>query len=582
MKAAAPKNGPFWNKKPDRTAWAGRIVPSKKEKIEMSRYVGIDIGLGTAHKAAVVDGAHRRGKAFTVEVSREGLEELLRRATEETEEAVKFVIEPTGLAWVPVAAYAKAAGHQVYMVKPQKTSDLRKFLKKHTKTDGIDAEANARVPQVDPEGVHELQLPVPEQMALQRLVKRRERLAGEVADQKRRVHALMVMVNPRLMPVLGDAAFSQAGRAFLRQYADPELVVKAGSEKLKKFWKKHSPGADVEERIERIVQACRTAVELYESLRQKQKLPFNYADVQEELQGELDWMEHAEQQVERLEQQIAVLYERWDPNHTLEQICGIGATIAPALDALLGNVLRFRNGRQVTSFSGLCPRKKQSGNSDPAMPITKSGHRLLKKYFYLAADVARQWDPEFAAYYARRWARGDHHNRILVALARKMVLRVYALLRRREQARQAGASQAAVSFLLRDPATGQTVDKKQARTLIVENYTRAAVAGERLKSNAANKKGTALAKKEWPSKDATSRNTMPVSEITQASQGGNSVVDVHAVYRQHQLPRGGGLISVADVVKLLLEKRLDGAVDFLGKSCGNSSLPSVEPTEKKS
>jgi hypothetical protein len=98
--SCSPKNGPFWNKKPDRTAWAGRIVPSKKEKIEMSRYVGIDIGLGTAHKAAVVDGAHRRGKAFTVEVSREGLEELLRRATEETEEAVKFVIEPTGLAWV--------------------------------------------------------------------------------------------------------------------------------------------------------------------------------------------------------------------------------------------------------------------------------------------------------------------------------------------------------------------------------------------------------------------------------------------------------------------------------------------------
>ena len=71
------------------------------------------------------------------------------------------------------------------------------------------------------------------------------------------------------------------------------------------------------------------------------------------------------------------------------------------------------------------------------MPITKAGQRLLKKYFYLAADVARQWDAEFAAYYARRYARGDHHNHIMIALARKMALRVYALLKRREKARQA-------------------------------------------------------------------------------------------------------------------------------------------------
>ena len=33
------------------------------------------------------------------------------------------------------------------------------------------------------------------------------------------------------------------------------------------------------------------------------------------------------------------------------------------------------------------------------MPITKAGQRLLKKYFYLAAETARQWDREFAAYY---------------------------------------------------------------------------------------------------------------------------------------------------------------------------------------
>jgi transposase len=539
----------------------------------MSRYVGIDLGIRTGHEVAVLDGANRRGKPFRVEVSREGFEELLRRASEGAEGPVKIVMEPTGLAWVPVAAYMSAAGHQVHLVKPQKVSHLRKFLKQHTKSDRIDAETTARLPQVDPDGVHELQLPTPLQMTLQRLVKRRDRLSREVGDQKRRVHALMVMANPGLMRALGDSAFSQAGRALLRKYADPETVAKLGREKLKKFWKKHSQGPIDEERMERIFQACATATELYKELRQSERLPFDYAGVQEELQAELDWMEQAEQQIQRLQEQITSLYDRWDPDHTLEQIRGIGSTIAPAIDALVGNVGRFHNSRQFTSYSGLCPRKKQSGLSDPAMPITKSGQRLLKKYFYLAADVARQWDPEFAAYYARRYARGDHHNRIMVALARKMAVRVYALLKRREQARQAGASQP-VSFVLRDPETGKTVDNKQARALIEEKYTRAAVNTEKQKLVPGRKaEGTGPAKTEWPSEDATSKHAVPRSRITQALQQDNRLN-----YRE-SYPRGGGLMSVSDILKAMLEN-MDDPVDFLRKTCGNDSSPKVKSSRK--
>ena len=358
----------------------------------MNRYVGMDLGISTPHRVAVLDGAERRGKPFAVEVSREGFEELLRRATEGVDGPVKIVMEPTGLAWVPVAAYMSAAGHQVHLVKPQKVSHLRKFLKQHTKSDSMDAETNARLPQVDPKGVHELQLPTPEQMALRRLVNRRERLAQEAGDQKRRVHALMVMANPPLMAALGDAAFSQAARAFYREHADPETVVQMGRERLKKFWKKHSQGPVDEQLIGRIFQACSTTTALYAELRRSQKLPFDYSEVQEEFRAELDWMEHAEREVQQLEERIAPLYDRWDPAHTLEQIRGIGGIIAPAIEALVGNIGRFHNGRQLTSYSGLCPRKKQSGLSDQAMPITKCGQRLLKKYFYLAAGVARQVD----------------------------------------------------------------------------------------------------------------------------------------------------------------------------------------------
>jgi len=531
----------------------------------MNRYIGMDLGLSGKHRVAVLDGAERLGKPFSVEVSAEGFEQLLQRATAGAEGPVKFVLEPTGLAWVPVAAYMAAAGHQVHLVKPQKVSHLRKFLRQYTKTDSVDAETNARLPQVDPKGVHELRLPTPEQMALRRLVNRRERLTQQVGDQKRRVHALMVMVNPPLMSALGDAAFGQAGVAFFRHHADPAPVVKMGREKLRQFWKRHTKGPVNTDLVDRVFKACCTTAELYADLRRTGKLPFDYSEVQEELRAELDWMEHAELEAKRLEIRISEIYNRLDPDHTLEEIRGIGEVIAPSIEALVGDIERFHNTRQFISFSGLCPRKKQSGVSDQPMPITKAGQRLLKKYFYLAADVARQWDPEFAAYYARRYAQGDHHNHIMIALARKMVLRVYALLKRREkarQARQAGGSAEPVSFVLRNPVGGAAVNKKQARALVLEKYTRAVANPERYKRERARlgkATGTGPAKSEWPSKDATSRRAVPSPQIPQARMMRN-LVDV-----EH---RGEGWTSIGDVLNRVLKNTpVEKHVDRKRKSC---------------
>jgi transposase len=553
----------------------------------MQRYVGIDLGLGTQHEVAVLDGSEPRGKPFKVEVSRAGFQKLLQRATEGAQGPVTVVMEPTGLAWVPVAAHVSAAGNKVCLIKPQKAHDLRRFLEKYTKTDPIDADTAARVPQIDPDGVNELELPRPELMELRRLVKRRDRLAQEVGDQKRRVHALMVMVNPPLMKALGESAFSQAGRALLRQYADPEAVVKMGRAKLKKFWQKHSHGPADEGLMERVLQACSTSAELYSELRQNGQIPFDYEAIQLELKAELDWMEHAEKEIQRIEQRIAVVYDRWDSDHTLEQIQGIGAVIAPAIEALVGNILRFHNGRRFVSFSGLCPRKKKSGQSDPAMPITKAGQRLLKKYFYLAADVARQWDPEFAAYYARRYACGDHHDHIIIALARKMALRVYALLKRREQARRAGST--TVSFALRHPETGATIDKKQARQLVLQKYTREAADPARHKRDRAQrgKAGAGPAKKEWPSKDATSKHAAPAASVSQAEdasnrrpeaadaeQDGGRMRQQPTTFMQPDRPRQrqGGWMSAGEILaNLLANMPLEQRVDILRKSCESTS-----------
>jgi hypothetical protein len=59
-------------------------------------------------------------------------------------------------------------GHAVYRVSSAGAADLRKFLRRHSKPDGIDAGTLARVPLADPGGPQELELPGPDAAALDR------------------------------------------------------------------------------------------------------------------------------------------------------------------------------------------------------------------------------------------------------------------------------------------------------------------------------------------------------------------------------------------------------------------------------
>ena len=52
---------------------------------------------------------------------------------------LEVVMEPTGPAWLPIAVFFAARGHEVFRVSSQKAADLRRFLSRHAKTNGIDA-----------------------------------------------------------------------------------------------------------------------------------------------------------------------------------------------------------------------------------------------------------------------------------------------------------------------------------------------------------------------------------------------------------------------------------------------------------
>jgi len=119
------------------------------------RLVGIDLGIASAHTVRVLDESGEiiaKRKAWpTVESLGEVEAAALAGAPDGTR--LEVVIEPTGPAWLAIAVFFSNRGHVVHRVSSAKASDLRKFLSRHTKTNGIDADTLARLPLIDPAGL---------------------------------------------------------------------------------------------------------------------------------------------------------------------------------------------------------------------------------------------------------------------------------------------------------------------------------------------------------------------------------------------------------------------------------------------
>jgi transposase len=112
----------------------------------------------------------------------------------------------------------------------------------------------------------------------------------------------------------------------------------------------------------------------------------------------------------------------------IQQIPGIGPTIAAILVAEIGDVHRFASPDHLTSWCGLTPRHRESDTTIKRGPITKQGSRLIRWAMIEAAQKLRteSWLRDERERIAQR-----RNNRQIAktAIARKMIVLVYYGLR---------------------------------------------------------------------------------------------------------------------------------------------------------
>jgi transposase len=419
------------------------------------RLVGIDLGIISAHTVRVLAGDGSvicRRKAVPthdslVEVERAAL------AGAALGTRLEVVLEPTGPSWLPIAVFFSGRGHTVYRVSSAKAHDLRRVLSRQAKSNGIDADTLARLPLVDPAGLHPLELPGAERAALDRRVRVCDRLTQQAAQHKRRIKDLVRQLLPA-SPLVGD--LGQADLAVLeRTGGDPHALLRYGQARLARLIHTASTGHQDTGRATQWLAAARAALQLYGD-----HPAVAFTDLAAEVHTEVRLLKATQAELDRHVPQREYCYHWVDPLGLARSLPGLAHVGGPALVATMGNASRFATASRFRSFTGLAPKASETGNTDrKGQPMSKAGNRLLRTTLVRAADTARRQDPQLARlYYVQMVQRGKDHLGAICVVAAHLAERAWTVMDR------------GMPYVICD-IDGTPVTPEQAKAIIAQRWT---------------------------------------------------------------------------------------------------------------
>jgi transposase len=110
---------------------------------------------------------------------------------------------------------------------------------------------------------------------------------------------------------------------------------------------------------------------------------------------------------------------------------GMGAVLTAEFLAVAGGITRFPTGDHLAAAAALAPTLNQSGKTR-YLQRPLAGDRALKRVFYQSAFCALRRDPTSRTFYDRKRSEGKTHHQALIALARRRINVLHAMLRDRQ------------------------------------------------------------------------------------------------------------------------------------------------------
>ena len=154
-------------------------------------------------------------------------------------------------------------------------------------------------------------------------------------------------------------------------------------------------------------------------------LPNWYAQRRSDLLGVLDELN---KRIKPLDEAVLQAAEENTEARLLMTHPGVGPVVSLTYVLTIGDWKRFPRGKQIGSYLGLIPAEESSSDKRRLGHISKQGNTLLRWLLVEAAAKAQRYDPGWHRQYVRL-SMNKHHGVAKVAIAHKLAVRLYWMLR---------------------------------------------------------------------------------------------------------------------------------------------------------
>ena len=382
--------------------------------------VTVDIGMTNNHGyCTAADG--RSSKTFKFENTRQGFDTLwsmvlASKAAFECDEVI-VGYESTGPYGEPLIHYLRQQPVTIVQVNPMHTKKMKEINDNSPlKTDSKDPRVIADIIRVG----HALSVVVPEGDVayLRRLNNVRERHVKERTALLNQLQQFVFLTFPEFTRVL-KTIFSKTALYILKKYTTPASIGSANLEELGEEMRRISRSKFRTRDAEKLINFARTTV-----------------GIQEGLQGLILDIQHVLIQLEMLhgfiaaiENEMETTLKRIPYSRNLLSIKGFGIATVAGLIGEIADFTKFTTQSEITKLAGLNIYEVSSGKRRGQRRISKRGRSLLRKVLYYAAIQTVRKNGIMHDYYQKLIGRGMKKIMALVAVARKLLRIIFAIVR---------------------------------------------------------------------------------------------------------------------------------------------------------
>ena len=135
------------------------------------------------------------------------------------------------------------------------------------------------------------------------------------------------------------------------------------------------------------------------------------------------------ERLESIDEEIGQRFFARPEARVLISLPGMGAILGAEFLVAVGEISAFESADRLAAYAGLVPAARDSGKRVGNRRRMRGGNRTLKRVFYQSAFASLRSAPESRAFNDRKRAEGKRHTQALIALARRRVNVLWAMLR---------------------------------------------------------------------------------------------------------------------------------------------------------